>query len=71
MITSEKTFYDIEHSGDMDPIKDAIYSLKGKILNQHFDHESEQWTVTVEYPKETLNFWSRVQVLVDRYYSEF
>ena len=65
----EKEFYDIEHQGDVDPIRDAIHKLGGTIKDQNFNFDAEQWIVVVEVTVENkVGFWARVDKLVQEYY---
>ena len=66
---TSRDFYDIEHSGDMQPIKDAIHQLNGKITYEDHHYDSEHWEVIVEHPAEIKDFWSQVDKLVDENYN--
>lgn len=64
---TSKTFYDVEHYGDIEPIRDAIIETGGKITYQNFDYESEQVEFVVEHDN-IINFWDKVQKKIDQYY---
>lgn len=65
----EKEFCDIEHDGDMEPIRSAINKEGGKIVREDFNYEAEQWIVEVEVTAENRkDFWGRVDKLVQEYY---
>ena len=69
MVKHGNTFYDIEHSGDQEPYRDAIRKLGGKITHEDFNYEAEEWVVYVETTEKIENFWDKVEELVSEYYN--
>lgn len=50
MNTITRTFYDVEHDGDIRQIKDVIHNNGGKVLSENFNYEAEQVELTFQVP---------------------
>lgn len=68
-ILIEKEFFDIEHDGDKEPIRNAIDELGGTIKDETYNYDAEHWIVVVEVTIENkTEFWNRVDKLVQEHY---
>lgn len=45
-----KTFYDVEHEGDISEIYDVITKNGGHITHRDFDYEGERLSLTFDVP---------------------
>lgn len=43
-----RSFYDVEHGGDISEIKDIIWKAGGKIINEDFNYDAEQLQLVIE-----------------------
>lgn len=60
MDTITKTFFDVEHEGDIQEITDVINSNNGEVLNREFNYDAEQVTIIWQVPDRKA-FWEAVK----------
>jgi hypothetical protein len=60
MDTINKTFYDVEHGGDIDEIKSVIHNNGGSITHERFEYDAEMLELTWTVPDRKA-FWEAVK----------